>query len=162
MCYSVFTLILKSVNTFTTQHIYCVPGDTKRVQYYTIYIQCWVNRVNNQKSVAEKLSSSYSNEVKLNRKKLTTIINAIYFLAKQGLALRGHDETDKTKNNGNFLELLNLVALHNSDLIKHLDSSNFIYNLHRSQDDIISLISQQIKSHIVNSISEFYSIIIDE
>jgi hypothetical protein len=98
----------------------------------------------------------------LNRKKLTTIINAIYFLAKQGLALRGHDETDKTKNNGNFLELLNLVALHNSDLIKHLDSSNFIYNLHRSQDDIISLISQQIKSHIVNSISEFYSIIIDE
>jgi hypothetical protein len=78
------------------------------------------------------------------------------------LALREHDETDKTKNNGNFLELLNLVALHNSDLIKHLDSSNFIYNRHRLQDDIISLISQQIKSQIFNSISEFYSIIIDE
>jgi hypothetical protein len=71
------------VNTFTTQHIPCVPGDTKCVQYYTIYIQCWVNRVNNQKSVAEKLSSSYSNEVKLNRKNLTTIIIAIYFLTKK-------------------------------------------------------------------------------
>jgi hypothetical protein len=98
----------------------------------------------------------------LNRKKLTTIINAIYFLAKQGLALRGHDETDNNKKNGNFLELLNLVGVHNSDLKKHLDTSNFKYICHRSQDDIISLISQEIKSHIVNSISEYYSIIIDE
>lgn len=124
--------------------------------------QHWINRVSNQASVAEKLSSAYANEVKLNRKNLSTIINALYFLAKQGLALRGHDETDKTKNNGNFLELLNLLALHNSDLKKHLETSNFKYICHRSQDDIISLISQQIKSHIVNSIGEFYSIIVDE
>jgi hypothetical protein len=124
--------------------------------------QHWVNRVSNQKSVAEKLSSAYANEAKLNRKNLSSIINAIYFLAKQGLALRGHDETDNNKNNGNFLELLNLVGVHNSDLKKHLDTSNFKYICHRSQDDIISLISQEIKSHIVNSISEYYSIIIDE
>ena len=122
----------------------------------------WLNRVSNQKSVAEKLSTVYANEVSLNRKNLASIIRAVYYLAKQGLAFRGHEETDKSKNNGNYLELLDLLAVENIDLYKHLQTSNFKYICHQSQDEIISLISQQIKTHIVNSIGEFYSIIIDE
>ena len=32
-------------------------------------------------------------------------IDCIQFLLRQGLAFRGHDETDDSKNQGNFLEL---------------------------------------------------------
>ena len=124
--------------------------------------QHWINRVSNQQSVAEKLSSSYAKDVQLNRKNLTTIIKAIWFLSRQGLAFRGHDENDKNKNNGNFLELLNFLAQNDNDLKKHLETSNYKYICHQSQDEILSLIAQQIKSHIVNSFDKFYSIIADE
>lgn len=93
---------------------------------------------------------------------MKTIINAVQFLAKQGLAYRGHDENDINKNSGNFLELLNLISENDNDLKKHLEKSNNKYTCHKSQNEFISLISSQLKKHIINSIGEFYSIIVDE
>ncbi|XP_029148316.1 uncharacterized protein [Arachis hypogaea] len=42
---------------------------------------------------------------------LTATIDCIRFLLRQGLAFRGNDETDDSVNQGNFLELLNFLAL---------------------------------------------------
>ena len=78
------------------------------------------------------------------------------------MAYRGHDENDLFKNNGNFLELLNFISKKDSDLKKHLEKSISKYICHKSQNEIISLISSQIKKHIINSIGDFYSIIVDE
>jgi hypothetical protein len=124
-------------------------------QHHKTTYEHWINRISNNQNIASKLSSAHEKEVQLNRKNLATIISAIFFLAKQGLALRGHDEIDKSKNNGNFLELLNLLAQENLDLKKHIETSNYKYICHSSQDQIISLISQQIKRHIVDSIDCF-------
>ena len=131
-------------------------------QHHQTTYEHWINRISNTQNIASKLSSAHEKEVQLNRKNLATIISATFFLAKQGLPFRGHDENDKTKNNGNFLELLNLLAEDNIELKKHMETSNYKYICHHSQNQIISLISQQIKSHIVNSIDYFYSIIVDE
>ena len=40
------------------------------------------------------------------------------FLLQQGLAFRGHDESEKFENKGNFLELLAWLAENNEDVSK--------------------------------------------
>ena len=53
---------------------------------------------------------------------------AVEFLAKQGLAFRRHrddkvDFTNEDMNRGNFIETLQLMAMENSVLQKHLSSA---------------------------------------
>jgi len=42
--------------------------------------------------------------------RLKTSIKAIRYLLHQGLAFRGHDESEESTNKGNFRELLQLLA----------------------------------------------------
>jgi len=45
--------------------------------------------------------------------RLNTSIDATRFLLHQGLAFCGHDESEKSKNKGNFRELVQLLAKQN-------------------------------------------------
>lgn len=49
---------------------------------------------------------------------LSTSINATRFLLHQGLAFRGHDESETSINRGNFLELIKLLAEQNEKIMK--------------------------------------------
>ena len=40
---------------------------------------------------------------------LIRIVSIVQYLAKQGIAFRGHDEKESSSNRGNFLELLELL-----------------------------------------------------
>jgi len=42
--------------------------------------------------------------------RLRTSIKAVRYLLNQGLAFRGHDESEESINKGNFRELLQLLA----------------------------------------------------
>ena len=64
-----------------------------------------MDRMTTTKSVVAQLSSKHDKEVHMNRKNLATIIRAVYYLSKQGLAFRGHIENQENSNNGNLLEL---------------------------------------------------------
>ena len=48
----------------------------------------------------------YNEEVRQNRQMLKNIGEAVLYLAKQELAFRGHDESSKSLNQGNYRELL--------------------------------------------------------
>ena len=56
-------------------------------------------------SVATQLCKSHSEKVAANRTYAKQIINILFFLGKQGLSLRGPNETTSSSNRGNFLEL---------------------------------------------------------
>ena len=47
------------------------------------------------------------------RTQLSATVDCIRFLLHQGLAFRGHDESDDSSDKGNFLELLQFLADHN-------------------------------------------------
>ena len=57
----------------------------------------------NLKSVASQLATQHDVEQKSARTCLLKIISTIKYLARQGLPLRGHEESD-----GNFMQLLHL------------------------------------------------------
>jgi hypothetical protein len=44
------------------------------------------------------------------KKRLTYSLRCIKFLLHQGLAFRGHDESEESSNRGNFIELLKFLA----------------------------------------------------
>ncbi|CAF1461392.1 unnamed protein product [Rotaria sp. Silwood1] len=64
----------------------------------------WVNAVKNHKNnndVAEQLNRQHEKQTSENRLYLQEIIRTVLFLARQGLALRGHREDEESENKGN-------------------------------------------------------------
>ena len=82
-------------------------------------------------------------------------------MAKQGLALRGHREKDESLNRGNFIELIELRS--NELPILKEKSINYKYASPEDQNEIINLLSLEIKKIIVSEVqNKPFSIIVDE
>ena len=52
----------------------------------------------------------FNEEVRQNRVTLKILFEAVLYLSKQELSLRGHDESSVSLNKGNYRELLELIA----------------------------------------------------
>ena len=126
----------------------------------------YMNRLQQDKnnSSIASLSIYYSEEQRRNREHLKNVISCVIYLAKQGLALRGHDETTGSLNQGNFIELLKFKSNDLPTLKYRLDSNHAIkYICKTSQNEIISILGGQIHKLIIEEIgSGPYSIIIDQ
>ena len=103
-------------------------------------------------SVAQQMSSAYHAQVEMSRSNVKKIFEAILFLGRQCLPLRGHDETDHSLNRGNLLELLELLSRTCPDLKRHLQGRTH-YTSPSSQNAMIKLIGDNIQNTIVKTIS---------
>ena len=100
---------------------------------------------------------------------LGSIIDAVLYLGKQGLAFRGHREHsglgESMTNEGNFLELIKLLGKKDDLLKQHLFLSdrNATYLSPDIQNDLIQSISAQILSKIVGEIKQakYFAVIVD-
>ena len=93
-------------------------------------------------SVKSHLSDAYSKQVEQNTKALLSIIDAIQFLVKQGLPLRGHHwNKDLKREDGNLSKLIDFLSSYCSDLNSHLHTSakNARYLSPKIQNEFISL-----------------------
>ena len=120
-----------------------------------------------QKSLRSQLSQAYDNQVQLNTRALTVIIDSIQFLVKQGLALRGGNWDKAAKNeDGNFTSLLEFMKKHSPELKSHLQNSprNARYLSPKIQNEFIMINADLIRKSIVDecNTSLFWSIMIDE
>ena len=61
-------------------------------------------------SIVENFSSITKQEKVLYMSRLTYSLQCLKFLLRQGLACRGHDESENSLNRGNFLELLDWLG----------------------------------------------------
>lgn len=112
------------------------------------------------------LQEQKKSNIRENRAVLTHIIKAIVFLTKQGIALRGHDESANSKNQGNFLELIKLLSQYAPDLQKHIAThTKASYMSPRSQNELILILGQDIiRAPIIKDIqkAKYFSILCDE
>jgi hypothetical protein len=111
-------------------------------------------------SIAQKLVQGHSKEIQRNRENLIAIIEIICFLGRQGIAFRGHDESDDSKNRGNFLELTDLIGKYFPHLASQLDQT-FKYTSPKIQQELIVLIAKEIIKKIVPDKDTPFSIIVD-
>jgi hypothetical protein len=47
----------------------------------------------------------------------------VKFLLRQGLAFRGHDESEESSNRGNFIELLKFLAANSEEVDKYVQNN---------------------------------------
>jgi len=111
---------------------------------------------------------------KKDREILFHLIGTTVYLARQGLAFRGHDESRTSSNRGNFLELVHLLAEYDSVLRMHLESVQMIQShkkephvtllSNRTQNDLIRSLGTQVRNAILKEINEakIFSILLDE
>jgi len=118
----------------------------------------YLNRISEQASASKQLSSQHAKKVSENRSILQFIIQTIMFLVKQGLALRGHDETKDSFNQGNFLELINFQCKIN----QNLNRDNLKYTCKSVQNEIINIISKEVLKLLLPSACSYFAIMVDE
>ncbi|XP_058776824.1 uncharacterized protein LOC131651174 [Vicia villosa] len=101
-----------------------------------------------------------------NRLRLKTSIDTIRWLTLQACALRGHDETNNSRNQGNFLELLKLLASYNDEIAKVVLENapqNCKYTSHQIQKELLQILSSRVKKHIREEIGDSkFCIVVDE
>ncbi|CAI0435082.1 unnamed protein product [Linum tenue] len=98
--------------------------------------------------------------------RLQASIDCIRHCVRQGQALRGHDESECSKNRGNFIELLKFHARGRED-VERVVLRNAPKNLQMTspdlQKDIVHAIATEVTKQIICDIGDdVFSILVDE
>ena len=94
-----------------------------------------------------------------NRQAFLEILESIRYLGRQGLPLRGHDDSQ-----GNVMQLMMSKARNNSKLKAWLEKKKEKYNDHHIQNEILKIMSLSILRDIAKNIEcgAYYTIMADE
>ena len=107
-----------------------------------------------------------SNQDKIDyRVQLNAIVDYVRFLLCQGLAFRGHDESQGSSDKGNFLELVQFLGDHNESINEVLQkvSKNCKLTHPDIQKDIVNAIARETSKAIIKDLDNgFFSILVDE
>ena len=119
-----------------------------------------------QGSVASQLNDAHVTFVAENRQYLKSIVDVVMVCARQGIALRGHRESEDKLNRGNFLALLDLVAKYDPTVASRLTfgQKNAKYTHWSIQNDLIPAIACLVRHDMTKAVAEAgtYTIICDE
>ena len=114
-------------------------------------------------SVAELLGNVRAEQIQRKKHYIKTIAEVLLLCSKQEIEIRGHRESIDSTNKGNFGEILDLVAKHDSVVEQRLlhGPRNAIYT---SQNTILNIMAKIVRSKICSSVKQagFYSVLADE
>ncbi|XP_051144112.1 uncharacterized protein LOC127260421 [Andrographis paniculata] len=121
---------------------------------------------NQKSSVVSVLSKQSEQSASAYRLRLEASIECLKWHLLQGLAFRGHDESERSLNKGNFLELLHLLSVHNSDyqkvVLKNAPGNCQLIGP-SIQKDIINACAKETTKAIIEELDGgFFSILVDE
>uniref|UniRef100_A0A2N9IDZ8 DUF4371 domain-containing protein n=1 Tax=Fagus sylvatica TaxID=28930 RepID=A0A2N9IDZ8_FAGSY len=107
-----------------------------------------------------------SKEIQDNRLRLKASIDSVQWLALQGCAFRGHDESLDSINRGNFVELVKLVSTYDHRVARVVLENaprNAKYTSPTIQKEILHIIASKVRDAIREEIGDAkFCIIIDE
>ena len=117
-------------------------------------------------SILNRINSSWETTIANNRHYVKTISEILLFCSRQEIAIRGHREDKSSMNRGNFLELLDLVAKHDT-VIQHKITNiphNATYTSPQIQNDLLHIMASIVQSRISTDVRKagIYSILADE
>ncbi|CAI9278088.1 unnamed protein product [Lactuca saligna] len=133
---------------------------------HIIAVQKCQNLMNQRQSITTAFEKQTTLQEKEYCIRLNASIDCVRFLLRQGLAFRGHDETDDSDNKGNFLELLQWLA-DRCDVVDRVVLKNAPKNTQLKCSDIQKDIVHACSDATINVIMEdlgkdFFAIFVDE
>ena len=104
-------------------------------------------------TVDKQLNPNFQNEmfIKDNKQHLMTILDAIIYCAKQEIPLRANDEPDTSRNRGNFLELLELIAKYDNNVTRRMKA--LPDNAKMLSPDNAKMLSPDIQNDLLQSLT---------
>lgn len=96
---------------------------------------------------------------------MSVLLNRLDYLACQGLAFRGHDESETSSNRGNLLELLHRLKEYCPVVKKFLSGKQHVtWTAPKIQNELLQLLAQDVTAQILDKVraSKYYSLIVDE
>uniref|UniRef100_A0A2H8TGB8 Zinc finger MYM-type protein 1 n=1 Tax=Melanaphis sacchari TaxID=742174 RepID=A0A2H8TGB8_9HEMI len=132
-------------------------------------IRIWFSRRKITTGIDVELKIEFEKRELYWRNIIHRLIETIIFLSGRGLAFRGNNETLGSKNNGNYLGCLELIAKFDPLMSKHLDEygnkgrGNVSYLSHTICDELITLMNKYVLNNIVNevTVAKYFSLIVD-
>ena len=107
-----------------------------------------------------------SEEIKKNRLRLKATIDSVQWLTLQGCALRGRDESVMSKNHGNLIEMISLMAKLNveiNDVVLEKAPGNAKYTSPMIQKDILHILATKVREKLREEVGNAkFCILVDE
>ncbi|KAL4149943.1 hypothetical protein QTP88_003794 [Uroleucon formosanum] len=134
-------------------------------------VRIWFSRIKKEdRGVIDlELKLNIENQISYWKNVLYRVVETVSFLASRGLAFRGNSHNFGSKQNGNYLGCLELVAKFDPFLSAHIANygnkgkGNVSYLSSNICDEFISLMSDTVIDKIVSEIKErkYFSLIVD-
>ncbi|XP_045807663.1 zinc finger MYM-type protein 1-like [Trifolium pratense] len=83
---------------------------------HNVALRCYEDFKNHSCHIENVLSKLTEQQILSNRLRLKTTIDAVRWLTFQACPFRGHDESLTSRNRGNFLEMIKILADYNKDV----------------------------------------------
>ncbi|XP_042460160.1 zinc finger MYM-type protein 1-like [Zingiber officinale] len=129
-------------------------------------MQKWEGLKNVTQHIDKRMNIQSENIIKQNRLLLKTSIRAVRWLALQGCAFRGHDETVDSHNRGNFIELVKFqgeLCKEIGDIILDRAAKNAKYISPSIQQEILKIIADLMRIKIRDEVGDAkFCILVDE
>lgn len=139
-------------------------GDGNSLHY--IAMEKWENLRHPNQYIERRIHKQTEKEKKQNRLLLKTSIESVKWLALQGCAFRGHDESPESTNRGNYIELIKLHGRANKeidDVVLENAAKNAKYTSPRIQKEILKIIADCVRHKIREEIGDAkFCILVDE
>ena len=123
-------------------------------------------RTRTGQSIGVQLDNIGSQIICQNRKYVVALMEGILYCSQQGIALRGHNESDDSLNYGNFKSLMVLLSRHSQGVSRHFqDYSRSATWLSPSfQNEIIQFLADQVQTIIKKQIqkAKYFTVLADE
>ncbi|XP_071714266.1 uncharacterized protein [Rutidosis leptorrhynchoides] len=124
------------------------------------------NLLNQKAHIENVIEKRNAEDVLKNCIRLKASVDVIRWLTFQACAFRGNDETVDSKNRGNFIELLKLLASHNDEVanvVLHNAPFNSKFTSGDIQKEILSIIASKVRKHIRNEVGDsYFCVMVDE
>ena len=121
---------------------------------------------NVDQSIERIINVQSSEEIQKNRLRLRTTIESIRWLVPQACPLRGHDESESSKNRGNFIQLIKLMGklkVDIDDVVLDKAPKNAKYISPRIQKEILHIYANKVRNKIREEVGDAkFSILVDE
>ncbi|XP_028064728.1 uncharacterized protein LOC114267856 [Camellia sinensis] len=135
------------------------------------YMSKWIElekRLQKNETIDKGVQEQINREREHWKKVLLRIIAVLRTLAKNNLAFRGDNGKIYQERNGNFLNLIEMIAQFDSVMqghVHHIERNEIHYHYlgHKIQNELIQMLANEIKSTIVKRIKEakYFSVILD-
>ncbi|KAL1005411.1 hypothetical protein UPYG_G00058770 [Umbra pygmaea] len=128
-----------------------------------MYWKCYKTSLE-YRDIVEEMQAANVSEIQERRQYLRRIVAVTTLLGKLGVPFGGHDEAESSNDQGNFLEIMNLLAEFDPFLQNYKAPSNSIYLSPVSQNEMVQSCSQEITAKIVKELkaAQMFSVMAEE